>query len=101
MPQFTLIGHKYLGPGNPLNNGIPINTADRIAQVHDNEYHVAKTKEDIYNSDRNAIEDFKKDFIENPNLSSLIGYSGLSIKHNIEKSLNTIIYPTNISGEDD
>lgn len=99
MPQFTLIGLKYLGPGNPLNNGEPINTADKIAQVHDNEYHLAKIKEDIYNSDRNAIEDIKKDFLENPNLSSLIGYSGLSIKHNIEKSINRVIYPTNISGK--
>ena len=48
MPELTLIGYKYLGPGNKLDKGEPVNRADRIAQIHDFAYDKAKTKEDVY-----------------------------------------------------
>lgn len=93
MPQFTLIGHRYLGPGNPLDNGEPTNNADRIAQRHDTEYSNAKTKEDIFQSDRHAIKDFLDEFIENKSIGGLIGAAGLSIKHGVEKISDRVIYP--------
>lgn len=99
MPQFTLYGHKYLGPGNPINNGEPINSADRIAQQHDLEYAKAKTKQDIFNSDKKAIASFYKDFVREPSIGSAAGALGLSIKHSAETILGSVIYPSNISGK--
>lgn len=93
MPQFTLIGHRYLGPGNPLDNGEPVNSADRIAQQHDFEYSRAKTKEDIFNSDRRAIANFVDDFANKPSIGNIVGIAGLSIKHGAEKILDRVIYP--------
>lgn len=99
MPQLTLVGHKYLGPGNPLNNGKPVNSADKIAQIHDTEYSQAKTQEDILISDKLAIQDFKDDFVKQPSIGSFLGYSGLSIKHAIESGIGKVIYPPNLSGK--
>lgn len=93
MPQLTLIGHRYLGPGNPLDNGEPTNSADRIARQHDYEYHYAKTKEDIFESDRKAIAAFSEDFIQNKSIGGLVGAAGLSIKHGVELLADTVIYP--------
>lgn len=93
MPQFTLIGHKYLGPGNKLDSGEPTNSADYIAKIHDTEYSQAKTKEDIFRSDKKAIRDFTDDFVENKSIGSLIGLTGLSIKHGAETLLDRVIYP--------
>ena len=31
----TIPGYKYCGPGNPLDNGLPVNELDQICQTHD------------------------------------------------------------------
>lgn len=41
-------GHKYLGPGNKIFCGTPVDSDDLIAQEHDLAYERAETKEDIY-----------------------------------------------------
>lgn len=38
-PGFTLPGYKYLGPGNSLNRGVPVNELDKAAKTHDEKYH--------------------------------------------------------------
>lgn len=93
MPQFLWPGHNYLGPGNPLENGEPVDEADRIAQRHDIAYNQAKSTKDIYNSDRTAIYEFGKDFLSHPNTSSLAGAVGLSLKHITEAGITGLIYP--------
>lgn len=35
----TLPGYKYLGPGNSLNRGVPVNKLDAVAKKHDEQYH--------------------------------------------------------------
>lgn len=92
--KFLYPGHRYLGPGNPLDNGEPVDNADKIARVHDNEYHNATSESDIYKSDESAIFNFSKDFVEHPNLPSLAGAFGLTLKHGLEKNLTGVLYPT-------
>lgn len=99
MPQLTLIGHRYLGPGNPLDNGEPTNTADAIARQHDHEYHHAVDKQDIFESDRKAIAAFADDFARNKSIGGLIGAAGLSIKHGVEKLTDTVLYPRTFPGK--
>lgn len=96
MPFKLLVpGHRYLGPGNPLDNGEPVNKADSIARQHDIEYSLAQNKQDIYSSDKRAIENFYSDVKSNPNLSSVIGLTGLGIKNIVEeKLLDRVIYPS-------
>lgn len=39
MPKYwTLPGYRYMGPGNPLNNGVPKNHADAMSRLHDYAY---------------------------------------------------------------
>ena len=38
MPDLSLPGYKYLGPGNPLDKGIPNNESDAVAEKHDYAY---------------------------------------------------------------
>lgn len=99
MPPLLYPNHRYLGPGNPLENGEPVDNADRIAKVHDYEYSAAKTKEDIFESDNRAIQKFRSDFVTHPNLPSLAGLIGLGVKNTVEQSLlNSTIYPNNLPG---
>ena len=70
-------GHNYLGPGNPTNNGQPVDSDDRIAQLHDLAYDNARTFEDIYQADKQAIKDFTYDALTNLNPHSAIGAIGL------------------------
>jgi hypothetical protein len=92
--KFLYPGHKYLGPGNPLKNGEPVDNADKIARVHDYEYHSAKNQSEVFKSDEKAIFNFAKDFVTQPNLPSLAGAFGLTVKHGVEKNLTGVLYPT-------
>lgn len=85
--------HNYLGPGNSINNGEPVDTDDRIAQVHDIEYSNARSFQDIQNSDYKAIKEFSKDFIYTGNYHSALGATGLSTKYLTEKIIGKNIYP--------
>ena len=70
-------GHNYLGPGNPTNNGQPVDSDDRIAQVHDIAYDNAHTFDDIHTADKQAIKDFAYDAVTNFNPHAAIGAIGL------------------------
>lgn len=87
-------GHNYLGPGNPLENGPTVDNADKIAKRHDYEYHNASTEKQVFESDEKAVSEFSRDFVTHPNLPSLAGAVGLSLKHGIEKNITGVLYPT-------
>ena len=70
-------GHNYLGPGNPTNNGQPVDSDDRIAQAHDIAYDNATTFDDIHQADKQAIKDFAYDAVTNLNPHAAIGAIGL------------------------
>ncbi|KAF5281178.1 hypothetical protein FQA39_LY17849 [Lamprigera yunnana] len=84
--------HKYLGPGNNLNIGEPIDEDDRIALVHDIHYHLAKSNKDIRKSDEESIIEFYNNFLRTGNWYSLIDGTGLSIKYIVESIVN-VQYP--------
>lgn len=96
MPQLLYPKHNYLGPGNSLFNGQPINKADEIAQAHDWDYATSKTKEEIFDSDNTAIQAFDNNLKNNFNIPSLVGKYGLSIKSGFEKLINKTVYPWNL-----
>ncbi|KAF6213952.1 hypothetical protein GE061_011680 [Apolygus lucorum] len=54
----TWPGLNYLGPGNPLPNGKPVNKADAIACNHDWAYEFAQSRGDIRRADKVAIKEF-------------------------------------------
>lgn len=90
-------GHKYLGPGNKLDNGEPIDKDDLIAQQHDKAYGIAKSAKDIHEADLIAINQFWNDAVTTGNYHSLVGAAGLSVKHLTEKALGKVIYPRSLS----
>ncbi|XP_039292344.1 uncharacterized protein LOC120353288 [Nilaparvata lugens] len=85
-------GHNYLGPGNPIENGEPVDSDDAIAQIHDLAYHYAECAEDIRLSDREAIASFFSDCVENRNWHSAVGCMGIGIKYVVESCVG-ILYP--------
>lgn len=84
--------HRYIGPGNKLDNGEPIDEDDRIAQKHDHAYDKATGYPDIAKADLEAIHEFGSDALQNWNPHSLVGAAGLSIKYLGEKVFGPI-YP--------
>jgi hypothetical protein len=94
--KFVLPGHRYIGPGNPLNNGQPVDSDDAIAKTHDIAYNNAETAEDVRAADRKAIGEFAHDAYHNLNPHSALGAAGLGVKYGVE-SLTGVIYPS-ISG---
>lgn len=64
--QLLAPGHRYLGPGNKLNNGRPANKNDKVAQMHDIHYgRIARKAKAKYHpyfryspSDDHAIEEW-------------------------------------------
>nr|QTE04069.1 MAG: VP [Phylloscopus proregulus parvoviridae sp.] len=91
--KFLYPGHNYLGPGNPLENGPAVDKSDQIAKKHDYAYHNATSIKDIYESDRQAIGEFARDFVIHPNLPSLAGAVGLGSKYLVEKNVTGVVYP--------
>lgn len=76
-----LPGHNWIGPGTNIETAQnPIDNDDLIAEIHDKNYNKAKSPNDIQKYDKEAISDFGNDIIENKNIHSLIGASGLGIK---------------------
>lgn len=72
-PPLVFPRHRYLGPGNDLDSGEPVDEDDRIAQRHDYAYAEAVSAEDILRADEHAIEDFWNDFASTGNFHSLAG----------------------------
>lgn len=96
----TLPGHRYLGPGNKLDNGKPVDEDDRIAQLHDIAYEFAKNSEDVFRSDDEAIRSFAGDFAHSLrnwelNGGDFVGVLGLGAKTGVERILRTTLYPWN------
>lgn len=90
---FVFPGHKYLGPGNKLNVGAPVDTDDLIAKHHDLAYETACTIDDVHIADKNAIFEFLIDWLKNKNWHSAIGAMGLGLKHLAEVVCGRIFYP--------
>lgn len=88
----VLPGHNYIGPGNSLDNGEPIDRDDRIAFDHDLSYTNARSESDIRAADRRAIHQFGSDFLFNQNYHSAIGALGLGAKYGLE-SITGVLYP--------
>lgn len=93
MVRIVIPGHKYLGPGNKLDCGEPVDTDDAIARNHDKDYETATCKEDVYLADTNAIFSFLRDWVTNNNWHSAVGAIGLSFKHGVEKLFKRVFYP--------
>lgn len=74
--------HKYIGPGNKLNNGPPQDLDDIIAEEHDIAYSQAKKQSDIESADLHAISDFISD---SGNPHSSLGALALVGKYGAEK----------------
>lgn len=91
--KLLMPGHKYLGPGNKLSVGSPVDTDDYIAQQHDLAYENARCKEDVHEADKKAIFAFILDCIKNKNWHSAIGAIGLGLKHVTEVICGKIFYP--------
>lgn len=87
----TLFGYKYLGPGNKLKKGDPINEADLIAQIHDYSYEFAKTAADIRRADREAIKQFHNS--REGTFGSILGEKGLQLKYGVESLFKDVLYP--------
>lgn len=88
---FVLPGYNYLGPGNSLNRGNPVNETDHIAQIHDHQYHNAKTVEEIRASDRQAIKGFSKQALKG-SFGGALGAAGIGLKYGVE-SITGVQYP--------
>lgn len=99
---FVVPPYKYLGPGNDLNRGEPYNEIDSDARIHDIEYSKARNIKNILKSDKNFINKAGDHIIEGIKLNespsniigSIIGGTGISSKHLIEKNTGKSLYPT-------
>lgn len=87
----TLPKYKYLGPGNKLNSGEPINEADLIAQIHDYAYAFAKSQIDIRKADEEAIKQFHQS--QEGIFGSILGEKGLLLKYGVESLFKDVLYP--------
>lgn len=100
----TLPNSKYIGPGNPINLGEPINRIDAAAKLHDIVYTEATGDDQIREADNNF-----KNFAGNTIAESLrpggdpiegiqasVGYIGIAAKNYLEDTLNSgkSIYPS-------
>ncbi|KAL3198214.1 hypothetical protein MRX96_044489 [Rhipicephalus microplus] len=85
MPLFP--GHRYLGPGNPLQNGEPVDQDDRIAKRHDEAYSRAKSDADVFAADRQSTKECFKDFVSTGNWHSALGAAGLGTKNLVEEKV--------------
>lgn len=106
MVDLTLPGYKYLGPGNDVDKGPPVNAIDAIAKKHDEDYEKVtmelKETGDVEEG-KKKIQEADKKFIENladieastvhEFIGKHVGITGILAKSTLEKVLNTILYP--------
>ncbi|KAG8241695.1 hypothetical protein J6590_081429 [Homalodisca vitripennis] len=88
-------GHRYLGPGNPVPNGPPVDEDDRIAQEHDELHNAARNTSDIREADRIVISNFSTEFANTRNYHSLVGFIKFTFKYGAE-SIPRVQYPRNL-----
>ncbi|AGW50718.1 structural protein [Acheta domestica mini ambidensovirus] len=91
-PVLVVPGHKYLGPGNKLHSGKPVNSADKIAQRHDWFYNFDRTASEVRNSDFNAIREFWQNWQKTGEIDNLVGAAGLGAKY-VAESVVGVQYP--------
>nr|QRQ90276.1 MAG: hypothetical protein 3 [Parvoviridae sp.] len=94
-PVVSLPDHRYIGPGNTVDETPPIDTDDAIAREHDIAYNKAETQEDVQEADRQGANEFLTDVIHNNNVHSIAGYIGLKAKEKIESVIG-VQYPNNL-----
>ncbi|KAM7284151.1 uncharacterized protein ISCGN_001253 [Ixodes scapularis] len=85
--RFLFPGHRCLGPGNPLNNGEPVDEDDSIAREHDRRYSDAETDQDVFAADKDAKHDFVCDWADRGSFHSLVGAAGLGVKNLVEEKV--------------
>jgi hypothetical protein len=93
IPNLTLPGHNYIGPGNPLDSGLAVNRNDSIAWAHDWRYHLSSTKEDITQADSIAINEFGTLWERRGDYVSRFAQLSLQAKFWVEHVFGKIIYP--------
>lgn len=101
----TLPGYKYLGPGNSLNRGQPVNAVDEDAREHDLLYNNAKTEQEVRYADDHFISKTLDHVVNAINLKetpksaigAAVGLAGIGIKKGIENHTG-VIYPSIVSG---
>lgn len=87
-------GTKYVGPGNPIDNGQPSSFVDQDAKEHDIQYSISSDPQHIQKSDTDTINRFGDHIAEdNTDITALLGHTGLKIKQAIEKHTGQI-YPS-------
>lgn len=96
---YHLPGYKYLGPGNDMNRGSPINHVDEHAQQHDKAYETAMNKEDVYKADRTFLKDLSDHIIDGSDsvyetAGAISGVLGIGAKHIVEKTIGKTLYPS-------
>lgn len=97
---FVLPGHKYEGPGNSLNNGVPSNEMDAFARKHDLQYAWASY---LYANKRidkptfeSKIHAADEELATNSNMTSLDGIAanlGMRVKKFVEH-FTGLLYPS-------
>lgn len=100
----TVPGYKYLGPGNSLNRGEPVNEIDEDAKEHDEAYDKAKTTQEVSQADNKFVNKALDHLVNAINLKetpgntfgAAIGAIGIGTKQAIEKH-SGVIYPS-VSG---
>nr|QTE04116.1 MAG: capsid protein [Emberiza spodocephala ambidensovirus] len=90
--QFTFPFHKYLGPGNEINNGEPVDFDDVLALNHDIAY-IENFPTLVREADVHYAVDFLHEYITSGHVESLAGTLGLILKTGVERILNTQFYP--------
>ncbi|ARI46484.1 structural protein [Ambidensovirus CaaDV1] len=94
-PIVSIPDHRFIGPGNTVDDTPPVDVDDDIALEHDIRYENAQSQQDIQDADRDAANDFLTDAIHNNNPHSVVGYIGLKGKEKIE-SIIGVQYPPNL-----
>jgi hypothetical protein len=97
---FVLPGHKYEGPGNSLNNGVPSNEMDAFARKHDLQYAWASY---LYANKRidkptfeSKIHAADEELATNSNMTSIDGIAanlGMRVKKFVEH-FTGLLYPS-------
>lgn len=91
--NLTLPGYNYLGPGNPINAGEPVNKTDSIARDHDVAYSRAQSHRDIFEADWEAIKHFSAESVRSPTLlGPKLGVLGLGSKTLFERAIGRTVY---------
>nr|QRQ90263.1 MAG: hypothetical protein 4 [Parvoviridae sp.] len=94
-PIITLPEHKFLGPGNTVNDKVAHDLDDEFARVHDILYANATTQQDISDADEHFLFDTVSDIIDNGNYHSLVGYLGIKFKTLLENIVG-VQYPNGL-----